>query len=183
MADAVPRLTQFGSAFAWLLSKGVSSFRLATLFQTTPENVRVIAFRSRHRTAPEDPVEERLRLRPTYELAERLGVRPPPDDVVRTRAGTRKLEWLRNEIDETVRRHSARYEFLDGARALRQLLPRIGYAGDSRRIALRALLHQKAAWFFVHCGRCASASYEADVARGLWRLAYHESGEREYASH
>ena len=56
-------LSQFGPAFAWLLGKGVSSARLASLFGTTPANVRVIAFRARHRARETSAEDSRRRPR------------------------------------------------------------------------------------------------------------------------
>ena len=91
------------------------------------------------------------------------------------------LEQLRNELDRIVARCSGQYEFLSGVRELRRILPKMGYAGDSRRIALRALAYQKIAWFLVHSGRCASAADQSRVARELWRIAYHETGSPDYA--
>jgi hypothetical protein len=181
MPRVEPRLSQFGPAFVWLLQKEVSSARLASLFGTTPANVRVIAFRARNPQITEDSGFDDLdsRLRPS--IAEAMGVRAAPDDVVRTPVLTQKLDWLQEEIQNTVRRYSAQYLFLDGIKVLRRLTPRIGYAGDSRRVALSALLHQETAWFLVHSGHSGSAACEATVARNLWKIAFHESGEREYA--
>lgn len=175
-----PQISQFGSAFAWLLDKGVSSARLAKLFNTRPENVRVAAFRFRHHipevAAPVTPVGTNLELG----LAVGLGVRPEPDEVVRTPARENRLEVLRNEIQECVEEFSERYQFLGGARELRRMLPRIGFAGDARRIALRAWLHQKIAWFLVHSGRCGSASEESRIACDLWRVAHRERSSNDY---
>src|ERR1017187_1926130 len=132
MSRAEPKLSQFGPALAWLLDKDVSSARLASLFQTTAQNIRVAAFRARHTASQEDAAESLLVAPPRPELAEALGVRPVPDEVVRTPAGTRKLDWLRSEIESVVARHSQQYTFLDGLRALRGLVPQIGYAGEAR---------------------------------------------------
>src|ERR1700675_1899628 len=97
-----PRLAQFGPAFAWLLDKDVPSTRVASLFQTTAANVRVIASRARH-SAPEANAEDfAFGSQPSPELAEELGVRAVPDEVVRTPVGARKLATLRSEIDNTV---------------------------------------------------------------------------------
>ena len=41
------KLSGFGGAIAWLIGKGVPSNRLAGIFGTTPENIRVIAHRAR----------------------------------------------------------------------------------------------------------------------------------------
>jgi hypothetical protein len=177
-------LSQFGPAFVWLLGKGVSSARLASLFGTTTANIRVIAFRARYpelQESTENSTLDALNSRPSPELAEVMGVRAAPDDVVRTPVGARKLAWLKDEIQNTVNRYSARYLFLDGIKALRRLAPWIGYAGDCRRIALSALLHQETAWFLVHSGHSGSAAREAAVAQNLWRIAFHESHDREYA--
>ena len=106
--------------------------------------------------------------RPDAELARNIGIRPELDDAEWTPFRTRKLDWLKDRIDKTVATHSAQYDFLNGARELRRILPQIGYAGDARRIALQALVHQHIAWFFVHSGRCVSAAAEAGIARDLW---------------
>ena len=174
-------LSQFGPAFVWLLGKGVSSARLASLFETTSANVRVIAFRARHRESQLDSGRTVLSAQPTPEIVETLGIRSSPDDVVRTPARARKLAWLTDEIQNTVHQYSSQYLFLDGIKVLRGLAPWIGYAGDSRRIALSALLHQETAWFLVHSGHSGSAAREATLAQNLWRIAFHESHEREYA--
>lgn len=178
-----PRLSQFGPAFAWLLDKDVPSARVASLFQTTPGSVRVIAFRARHSADEANSEDSALGCQPPPELAEELGVRAAPDEVVRTPVRARKLEQLRNEIDSAVIRYSSQYRFLDGLACLRRLAPWVGYAGDSRRIALAALLHQQIAWFLVHSGRCRSAAREATVARNLGHRAFCESGQREYGEH
>jgi len=166
MAGDQLRLAQFGPAFAWLLDRGVPSSRLASVFATRSQNVRVIASRSRRR-----PAEAALEI---INEAARL-VRPGPDDVIRTSARNRKLDTLRHEINETVRAHATTYRFLEGVQALRAILPRIGYPQDWRRIALLANLHQQTAWFYVHLGRSESAAREARHARELWRAAHLES--------
>jgi len=176
-----PRLSQFGPSLAWLLSKDVSSARLATLLHTTAENIRVIAFRGRHETNPADSQESPLDQETDSRWVEAIGVRPPPDEVVRTPIRTRKLDQLRNEIEQTVEEHTSRYDFLSGIRSLRGLMPQVGFAGDVRRIALLARLHQHIAWFLVHSGRCESATRAAQNARSLWKIAFHESNDREYA--
>jgi hypothetical protein len=176
-----PRLSQFGPSLAWLLSKDVSATRLGNLLGTTAENIRVIAFRERHDDAEDAHEESTLEQKPSFDLARKVGVRPNPDEVVRTAAKDRELESIENEIARVVASHIASYDYADGVRVLRKLLPRIGFAGDSRRIALAALLHQRISWFLVHSGRCESAATEARMARDLWRIAYHESSEREYA--
>ena len=175
------RLSQFGPSLAWLLSKDVSASRLAGLLQTTPENIRVIAFRERHEAAKVYGRDSGFQELPSVDLAERSGVRHPPDEVVRTPAKNRELDAIANNINQVVALHVSSYEYPEGVRTLRKLLPRIGFAADSRRIALSALLHQHIAWFLVHSGRCESATHQAQLARDLWRIAYHESSEREYA--
>jgi hypothetical protein len=166
------RLSQFGPAFAWLLDRGVASSRLATIFATSSQNVRVIASRSRPR-----PAEAAREI--TNEAA-RL-VRPGPDDVIRTSGRNRKLDTLRHEIDETVRAHATTYRFLDGVQALKSILPQIGYPQDWRRIALLANLHQQTAWFYVHLGRSESAAREARRAQELWETAHLESDSPDHA--
>ncbi|MGA3028254.1 MAG: hypothetical protein ABSF98_26190 [Bryobacteraceae bacterium] len=177
-----PKLSQYGPAFDWLLQKGVSSARLAAVFGTTPANARVIAFRARHGLNPEPASNTGLDMPPTVELAEGLGVRSGPDEIVDTPIRLRKLDRLRDEIDQTVARYASRYDFLAGSRALRRLLPQIGNPQDARRIALAALLHQHIAWFLVHAGQCVTASREARMAQDLWRIAWHESDSKEFAA-
>src|SRR5260370_31497157 len=99
-----PRLSQFGPAFAWLLDKDVPSTRVAILFGTTPANVRVIAFRARHSAPKASTEDSALDCQPPPELAEELGVRAAPDEVVCTPVGAKKLAWLRNEIEIAVSR-------------------------------------------------------------------------------
>ncbi len=183
MRRSEPKLSQFGPAFAWLLEKEVSSSRLASLFQTTPENIRLIAFRWKSGGTPPASSSKEFQLNddPEPELADSLGIRPSPDEVVRTPAGKRKLDWLTSAIESTAAQHIQQYTYLEGHRALRGLLPQIGYASDARRIALSARLHQHAAWFLVHAGQCFSATEEARKAQDLWRRAYHESRYKEYA--
>ena len=176
-----PRLSQFGPSLAWLLSKDVSSGRLATLLHTTAENIRVIAFRGRHETIPAGSQESPLDRATDVRFAKTIGIRQPPDEVVRTPIRTRKLDQLRNEIEQTVEENVTRYDFLSGIRSLRALLPRVGFAGDVRRIALLARVHQHIAWFLVHSGRCDSAAHDARNARTLWKIAFRESDDREYA--
>lgn len=176
-----PKLSQFGPALTWLLSKEVSSSRLASLFQTTPENIRVIAFRNRQRTSELTAEVSMLGDPPGRELAAALGVRPVPDEVVPTPAGNRKLDRLTSEIDSIADRHTGQYAYFDAVRALRRIVPLVGYPADARRIALLARLRQHVAWFLVHSGQCSSAALEARAARDLWRIAYHESPRREYA--
>ena len=182
MSRPEPKVPQYGPAISWLLAKGVTSDRLATLFGTTPANIRVIAHRSRHGGLESDSVGITSGDQPIRLLAQRHGVRAGLDEVVRTLARTRSLDSLRTTIEETVALRSGQYEFLLGAKEMRQLLPRVGYAGDSRRVALRALIHQHMAWFLVHSGRSISAATEARTARELWRVAHHESPNREYGA-
>lgn len=181
MERVEPRLSQFGPVMGWLLAKDVSAARLASLFETTPENIRVIAFRARHRDLLTVADNAAIGFEPDTELARELGIRPALDDAEWTPARTRKLDFLKDQVNKTVADYSARYDFLNGARALRRMLPYVGYAGDARRIALQALVHQYIAWFLVHSGRCVSAATEAAAARDLWRVAWHESGTVEYA--
>ena len=126
MASLEPRLSQFGLAIGWLLAREVSAARLAVLFKTTPENIRVIAFRARYRrlSAIRDSTE--LDRRPDAELARKIGIRPALDDAEWTPARTRKLDWLKDRIDRMVTTHSAQYDFLGGARELRRILPHVG---------------------------------------------------------
>jgi hypothetical protein len=175
MRSLEPRLSQFGRAFAWLLTKEVSADRLASLFGTTAGNIRVIAFRARH--APEDPAsEEAILTEPSSpELATRLGIRPAKDEVIETLSVGSDINRLRHEIRQAAQEYAARYAFLDGIAALRGKLPQIGYAGDTRLIESAALLHQQIAWFSVHAGRTVTAAREAGIAREIWRIAYHES--------
>lgn len=178
-----PRVSQFGSALNWLLRRDVSSARLASLFTTTAENIRVIAFRVRAQQNSGAAIDAaRIHQKPDSETARQVGIRPGLDDAEWTPARTRRLDLLRNEVDEAVAHFSSRYDFLGGAQYLRRRLQYIGYAGDARRIALAAFLHQQTAWFLVHCGRCVSATKEADIARHLWRVAWHESGDDQYAA-
>ena len=179
---AEPKLSAYGPAFGWLLRREVSSARIAALFGTTPENIRVIAFRARHSLNSEPAANVGLGTRPAPEFTESLGLRPGPDEIVETPIRLRRLDWLRNEIDQTVRRYASRYDFLAGTRALQRLLPLIGYSQGARRIALAASLHQHIAWFLVHAGQCASASREAETAQNLWRVAWHESGSEDFAA-
>jgi hypothetical protein len=174
MAGDQLRLAQFGPAFAWLLDHGVASSRLASVFATSSQNVRVIASRSRRPSAD-------VALEYADEAARRL-VRSGPDFVVRTPARCRKLDALRHKIDDTVRLFATAYRFSEGIQALKQILPRIGYPQDSRRIALLANLHQQMAWFHVHLGRSESAAREAQQARGLWQAAHVESGSQEHVA-
>lgn len=177
-----PSLAQYGPALTWLLSKDVSSSRLASLFGTTPENIRIAVFRQRREAAAEAGDESPLREKPDALVAATVGIRTQADEVVRTPAKTRQLDELRKDVAEVAQDCASAYRFLDGVSALRRFLPRIGYAGDARRVALCAEIHQRMAWFLVHCGRCESASREALMARSLWRRAYHESGDRDYGN-
>jgi len=164
-----------------LMARDVSAARLASQFDTTAENIRVIAFRARRRESPASIAPQILSCVPDAALARHLGIRSALDDAAWTPERTRKLEFLREQIDAIVTRRAARYDFLKGARDLRHMLPFIGYAGDARRIALQALTHQHIAWFLIHSGRCLSGTTEAEVARDLWRVAWHESGAPDYA--
>lgn len=177
----VPKLSNFGEPLAWLLGKEVPASRLAGIFGTTAENIRVIAFRARQAHPFDSPKTPTLDAKPSEDLANRLGIRDH-DYVIRTPARQRSLEWLRNQFEEITRRGTTDYQFLSGIETLRGLLPYIGRAGDARRIALSALLHQQTAWFLVHTGQCASATEQAAIARELWRCAYHESESKEYAA-
>ncbi len=181
MSRREPKLSQFGPAFAWLLEKEFSSARIASLFGTTAENVRVAAFRARSTELQPEPDQAHLDDPVRPDTATALGVRVDHDYGAPTLGRCRKVDWLRFQIDSAAKQHMDAYTFLDGIRALRNLAPRVGYAGHVRRIGLRAKLHQHMAWFLVHAGQCDSAAREASVARELWRWAYHESPRREYA--
>src|SRR5580658_9903361 len=116
MESFEPRLSRFGPAVGWLLAKDVSAARLASLFETTPENIRVIAFRARHRELAATRDSAPLDRRPDPDLARNIGIRPALDDAEWTPARTRKLDWLKNRIDESVAVHTKQYNFLNGAR-------------------------------------------------------------------
>src|SRR5713226_4320096 len=91
-----PKLPQFGSAIAWLLKKSVSADRLAALFETTPGNIRVVAYRSRHETpmvlpSPEFP---ELSGAPQPIRYQGLGIRAVRDKFMLTRKVAARLDWL-----------------------------------------------------------------------------------------
>src|ERR1700722_16662067 len=131
MERVEPRLSQFGPIVGWLLAKDVSAARLASLFDTTPENIRVLAFRARHREVLAVSDSAALGRKPVTELASELGIRPALDDAEWTPPRTRKLDFLKDQVNKAVADYSARYDFLNGARALRRMLPYVGYAGDA----------------------------------------------------
>lgn len=175
------RISHFGPPLAWLLSRDVPAARLAAIFKTTPENIRVIAYRARHSASQDLGEEPPLGGNQNGVYAECSGIRPGPDEVVRTPSRTRALESLKAEIDHTVAAYAARYAFNEGAQALRGILPNIGFPGDTRRIALSAYLRRQIAWFLVHAGRCQSAGVEAADARNLCRRAWGQQSDPEYA--
>src|SRR5580692_1553323 len=113
MASLEPRLSQFGPAVGWLIARDVSAARLASLFDTSPENIRVIAFRARQREGRAIPETAALDRKPDAELASTIGIRPALDDAEWTPARSRKLDWLKDRIDKTVVTHSAQYDFLN----------------------------------------------------------------------
>src|ERR1035438_8917454 len=95
-----PRSSQFGSAFAWLLDKGVSSARLGAVFGTTPGNIRVAALRSRRFVPAGEAGVAPMGRDPEPGLTHELGVRSAPDEVVRTPARASDLALLHNELDQ-----------------------------------------------------------------------------------
>src|SRR5262249_54454810 len=97
MRGVEPRLSQFGPAIRWLLAKDVVSSRLAALFSTTPENIRVIAFRSKHAPLTEVDIAS-LTEKPDAQLANSVGIRPTLDNAAWTPSRNRRIEWLRNEV-------------------------------------------------------------------------------------
>jgi hypothetical protein len=181
VAQSGPRLSQFGSAFGWLLSKDVSSERIAGLFGTRAANVRVIAHR--WRMGDRSPTISRPALGTAITSAERrsLGIRLGYDEVVPTPAKKDVLDSLRASVNAVVALHWADYDFPAGVQDLRRLISLVGYPADVRRIHLAGLIHQHIAWFLVHSGACRSAMTEAAIAGNLWRTAYHESPQRLYA--
>lgn len=172
--------SQFGSAFAWLLSKDVSSARIASLFQTNSTAVRVAAHRWRSSAIEATPSLLAFDHSPTVSDHLRLGVRSDGDEVVRTPIGTRALESLQDRITAEVALRRSDYEYLKGVGNLRRLAPLVGYPSDVRRLHIAALLHQQIAWLLVHSGFCHTAMIEASTARDLWRVASHEAPERIY---
>jgi len=174
-------MSQFGSAFAWLLSKDVSSERIASLFDTQAANIRVIAHR--WRTGDQSPAISAPALSSTVTQQERqsVGIRLGHDEVVPSRAKETVLDLLHARVSAVVAQHRANYDFPAGVQELRRLIPLVGYPADVCLIHLAGLIHQHIAWFLVHSGACRSAMVEAAIAGKLWRAAYHESPQRLYA--
>lgn len=181
MVSGLPKPSQMGSAIGWLLRRDVPASRLATLFGTSSENIRVIAFRARHSESAHS-VESSLIEKPDLALARSLGIRPALDDAEWTPIRTAKLDELRNRLQTIVAGNSAKYDFVNGARKVRQILPYVGYAGDARRVAFAGLIYQHDAWFLLHSGKSASAADAARLSRNFWRVAWHESGMPEHGA-
>ena len=149
-------LPQFGGAFRWLITKGVTSARIASLFGTTSGNVRLIASRAEgQEPAPE--FHPQLRLQPTPEQRLALQVRADYGGGGVSGKQRKKLAALAEEVGVIVGIHRMQYSYAEGVAALRQILPLVGYPSDARRIALLAEIHHHIAWFQTHRGFSSSS--------------------------
>ncbi|MBV9156106.1 MAG: hypothetical protein JO097_07570 [Acidobacteriaceae bacterium] len=173
------RVSELGGLFDWLIDHGVSSDRIGSLLRVTPVNVRVIASRWRRRLYPHVWSTEPLPVVPDEGERQSLGIRSHPDEVLNNSRRESSLEQLNARLDRITAASRSQHEYRRGIDELNGLLRVIGYAADSRRIALRAGIHEQLAWFNCQLGHSASALQETHRSTGLWRTAHHESIHRE----
>jgi hypothetical protein len=179
-----PDLLKLPQVIVWLAKVGVSSSRLAKLFNTTPGNMRRVKhFAARKIERQEQPslmtFVPDLELVPATAMHRGVGIRSHKEIVRRSDRRSPTFDWLRQEIDWVFERYSRSYEFGAGAKSLSRLKQKLGHMSDVRRIALAGLLEQKLAWFQVHSGLVRSAISHASQSLWLLQTAHYRLGGRD----
>lgn len=167
----------------WLQKRNLTSADIASLFGTTPVNVRQIIWRHAHRksavvTALLEPVLVSGPLAGVpASVRQLLGIRPHEDSVVLDASGRRRLDQLEEEVEQAASVFWSGVRHGTGLLQLSALLPKVGYISHHRRIRLKARIHQLICETNLHWGRSASAINEGLASLHLFRIAGEESGQ------
>jgi hypothetical protein len=191
MKTTVPRddqnflldLLEFRFFIDWLMTvAGVSSPRLAKLFDTSAENIRRLKYLAPRQIEPSlITFVPELDLEPSTAIHGGVGIRSYRDILVHSEKPSPTTEGLREQIDIIFSLHQLQYQFLAGAQRLARLKQRLGHISEARRLAVAGVLEQKISWFLVHSGFSRSAVSHASLSLWLLQTAYYQKSHREDA--
>jgi len=149
-----------------LRSFGLSSSRIAALFDDTPANIRKI--NSRFQFPNELPVSE-VAIPVRSEFKEEFPIYGSKRQQLEER------EW---QIEQIFQQHASKFQFHEGARILKELAGALSAPTHPRRIRMLARVHHHIAWFAVQQGHCRSAIFHGERAMNLSRIAYRYSWDK-----
>jgi hypothetical protein len=152
-----------GPEIELLRSFGVPASRIADLLDESHANIRQISRRAQFpKTLP-------------------LEVPAPPireaqiEEFLLYGQKKKALEALEWRVEEISSHYASRYEFSEGATALKELLQLVSAPTNPRRIRLEARIHHHIAWFSIQEGKCKSAIAHGQFSMQLSRRAYNAS--------
>jgi len=179
--DLTPDLLELRFIIDWLMGMGgVSSPRLATLFKTSPENIRRLKYFAARQLEPSlITFVPDLEMVPSTAMHGGVGIRSHREILRRSEKPSSTFAWLEEQIEARFESHRQQYRFLDGARSLLQLKQKLGHMSEARRIALAGVLEQKISWFLVHSGFTRSAISHASLSLWLLQTAYYRLDRRD----
>ena len=178
--DLTPDLLELRFIIDWLMSVGVSSPKLAGLFQTSPENIRRLKYFAARQLEPSlITFVPDLEMVPSTAMHGGVGIRSHKEILRRSEKPSSTLPWLEEQVEARFESHRQQYRYLDGARSLLQLKQKLGHISEARRIALAGVLEQKISWFLVHSGFTRSAVSHASLSLWLLQTAYYRLGRRD----
>jgi len=179
--DLTPDLLELRFIINWLMGMGgVSSPRLATLFKTSPENIRRLKYFAARQLEPSlITFVPDLEMVPSTAMHGGVGIRSHREILRRSEKPSSTFAWLEEQIEARFESHRHQYRFLDGARSLLQLKQKLGHMSEARRIALAGVLEQKISWFLVHSGFTRSAISHASLSLWLLQTAYYRLDRRD----
>ena len=179
-ANGTISLLELRSAIEWLMEVGVSAPRLASLFGTSPENIRRIRYFATRQLEPSlitfAPALETV---PDTEMHGGVGIRTHRDILRHSGKPTASLSSLAEETDIIFHRSQADYQFLAGARRLLPLKQKLGHISEARRLAMAGVLEQRISWLLVHSGLVRSAISHASRALWLLQTAYYSQEQKD----
>src|ERR1051326_1892456 len=115
-----PDLLEFRFVIDWLMTvAGVSSPRLARLFDTSAENIRRLKYFAPRQIEPSlITFVPELDLVPSTAIHGGIGIRSHKDILRRSEKPSPTTEWLRDQIETISNLHQHQYQFLTGAKRL-----------------------------------------------------------------
>ena len=169
-----PDLLELRFIIDWLMGVGVSSPTLASLFGTSPENIRRLRYFAVRQLEPSlITFVPDLEMVPSTAMHGGVGIRSHREILRRSEKPSPTLRWLEEQVEARFESHRQQYRFLDGARSLIQLKQKLGHISEARRIALAGVLEQRISWFLVHSGFARSAVSHASLSLWLLQTAYY----------
>jgi len=155
-----------GPEIELLRSFGIPAPRIASLVEESAANIRKISERAQFPTrididVPAPPVRQR-------QIKEFLLYG-------KKRKIVEQLEW---EVEEVFNRYASSYQFEEGARMLKGILPLVSAPTNPRRVRLQARVHNHIAWFSIQQGKVRSALSHGLFSMELSRNAYHSSWDK-----